>query len=546
MTRLVLGPMLRHVGPTDATIWVETDRACTVEVLGHREKTWCVAGHHYALVSLEGLEPAASTPYDVRLDGELVWPLPDSPHPPSRIRTLDPDRPVRLVFGSCRYATPAASSHDRHFDADALDAYARRMARLPEERWPDALLLLGDQVYADETSARTQARIRAKRDITVEPKTQVADFEEYTWLYEESWSDRQVRWLFSTLPTSMIFDDHDVRDDWNTSHEWRQEMQRTSWWEERIVGGLSSYWVYQHLGNLSPKSLESDEIYQRVRDYDGDAVQLLREFAAGADREADGGKGAQWSYRRDFCDVRLLVIDSRCGRVLEGNRSMISEKEFSWVEDQVAGDYDHLVVGTSLPWLLARALHDIESWDEELAGGSRGPRMARFGEWLRRAADLEHWAAFRTSFDRLTHLLACVGRGDHAGSGGKPPATVCVLSGDVHHAYASKVHYDASVRSKVYQLTCSPFHNYVPLAMKVAFRISWSRLAERTTRFLLGRVSKVPPLDIEWTRMCGPFFGDQIATLTLDGRTARVSFEQAGVDRNGEPQLTPQASIPLT
>jgi hypothetical protein len=46
--------------------------------------------------------------------------------------------------------------------------------------------------------------------------------------------------------------------------------------------------------------------------------------------------------------------------------------------------------------------------------------------------------------------------------------------------------------------------------------------------------------------MCGPFFGDQIATLTLDGRTARVSFEQAGVDRNGEPQLTPQASIPLT
>ncbi|MDQ1642959.1 MAG: hypothetical protein QOJ90_2310, partial [Actinomycetota bacterium] len=188
MTRLVLGPMLRHVGPTDATIWVETDRACTVEVLGHREKTWCVAGHHYALVSLEGLEPAASTPYDVRLDGELVWPLPDSPHPPSRIRTLDPDRPVRLVFGSCRYATPAATSHDRHFDADALDAYARRMARLPEERWPDALLLLGDQVYADETSARTQARIRAKRDITVEPKTQVADFEEYTWLYEESWS----------------------------------------------------------------------------------------------------------------------------------------------------------------------------------------------------------------------------------------------------------------------------------------------------------------------------------------------------------------------
>ena len=32
---LVLGPMLRHVGETTATIWVETDESCTVEVLGH-------------------------------------------------------------------------------------------------------------------------------------------------------------------------------------------------------------------------------------------------------------------------------------------------------------------------------------------------------------------------------------------------------------------------------------------------------------------------------------------------------------------------------
>ncbi|MHB8400308.1 MAG: DUF7800 domain-containing protein, partial [Candidatus Limnocylindrales bacterium] len=29
---LVLGPLLRHVGTTDATIWVETSAPCTVEV----------------------------------------------------------------------------------------------------------------------------------------------------------------------------------------------------------------------------------------------------------------------------------------------------------------------------------------------------------------------------------------------------------------------------------------------------------------------------------------------------------------------------------
>ncbi|HEX6936958.1 MAG TPA: alkaline phosphatase D family protein, partial [Actinomycetes bacterium] len=464
MSRLVLGPLLRHVGETDATVWVETDGPATVEVLGHSERTWTVAGHHYALVCVEGLAAGSSTTYDVRLDGELVWPRPEDPRPPSRVRTLDPERPLRVVFGSCRYARPDAVTDDDKFEADALDTYAKRMARLPEARWPDALVLLGDQVYADETSERTQARIRARRDVSEPPHEQVKDFEEYTWLYEESWTDPDVRWLLSTIPSSMIFDDHDIADDWNTSAAWRREMQRTSWWEERVVGGLSSYWVYQHLGNLSPQALADDGLYQRVRAQDGDCEPMLREFAAAADREADGQKGAQWSYRRDLGGVRLLVIDSRCGRILdEGERSMVSEAEFRWIEKEVAGTYDHLLVGTSLPWLLPRALHDIEAWNEVLAGGARGERMARTAERFRQGADLEHWAAFRKSFDRLANLFACVGRGDHAGSGGEPPASVCVLSGDVHHAYVARAEYDdPSVRSRVYQLTCSPVHNYVP------------------------------------------------------------------------------------
>ena len=86
----MLGPVLRHVSRHTATVWVETDRACTVEVLGHREPTFRVAGHHYALVCVRGLAPGTSTPYEVLLDGERVWPAPRSTDPPSRIRTSDP------------------------------------------------------------------------------------------------------------------------------------------------------------------------------------------------------------------------------------------------------------------------------------------------------------------------------------------------------------------------------------------------------------------------------------------------------------------------
>ena len=61
----------------------------------------------------------------------------------------------------------------------------------------------------------------------------------------------------------MIFDDHDIRDDWNASLDWKRKMEATSWWHGRIVAGLASYWVYQHLGNLSPAERAADEMWRR-------------------------------------------------------------------------------------------------------------------------------------------------------------------------------------------------------------------------------------------------------------------------------------------
>ncbi len=528
MARLLLGPILRHVGERDATVWVETDTPCEVEVragrVSGRERTFTVAGHYYAVVIVSGLEPASSTPYEVSLDGAGVWPPAGSTFPPSRIRTIDPSRPIRLIFGSCREAPAVRGKSDTELDPDVLDAFATRMATQHHEQWPDLLLFVGDQVYADATSPEIQDFIKTRRDIRRGAKTQVANFEEYTRLYYESWGEPTVRWLLSTLPTSMIFDDHDVRDDWNTSHAWRLDMQKTDWWEERITGALMSYWIYQHLGNLSPAGLAASELYEVVRDQT-DAEATLRAFARAADREADGAKGAMWSYRRDFGPVRLLVIDSRCGRILADNRrSMISDVEFDWVERQVEdGDFEHLVVVTSMPWLLPRALHDIESWNEALCAGSRGQTLARMGEWVRRAVDLEHWAAFRKSFDRLARFFARVGRGEH---GGPAPATIVVLSGDVHHSYISEADYEQPLVSRVYQITCSPIHNTIELPMRLVFNLGWSNTVERLVRFL-DRWTRVPPLPIHWHHPSGPHFGNTLALLTFDGRSARVRLERS-------------------
>lgn len=529
MTGLRLGPLLRYVdwdAAGTATVWIEAERPCTAEVrcadgAGGSSRTFQIGGHHYALIPVTGLTPGTTTPYEVLLDEQPVWPPPDSPFPPSAIRTPEvPAAELRVSFGSCRWAAPAKGAHDP-VGPDALDTLAATLAADPEARRPDVLLLVGDQVYADETSQHTQEWLAKRRDLDEPPGAEVADYQEYTHLYDESWCDPEVRWLLSTVPSCMIFDDHDVIDDWNTSASWLAEMRETAWWQERLLSGLMSYWVYQHLGNLSPDELAADELYAAVRAAP-DGTGLLREFAAEADRDPEC---VRWSYRRDFGRTRLLMVDSRAARVLaEEDRAMLDNGESRWVREQAldARDaYDHLLLGTSLPWLLPPAIHDVESWATALTGGERGARWARVGEWMRRTGDLEHWAAFPRSFEELAALIAEVGSGPDA------PATVSVLSGDVHHAYIAEPKWPGGQPdAHVVQLTCSPVHNSVPSYIKFGFRFGWSGLGRRLGR-LFKRHGRVPDTSVNWRKTGGPWFGNQLMTLTLSGRSAGLRLDQA-------------------
>ena len=234
--KLVLGPMLRHVSETTATIWVETDGPCTVEVLGHRAATFSVLNHHYALAVIEGLAPGSTTPYEVLLAGELCWPLPVERFPVSVIRTLG-EGPTRILFGSCRAAAPHEPPWSLEFDhddrargVDALYAHGLRMLEQSPDEWPDLLLFVGDQVYADDSSPETRAKVERRRghltdDDRFPPLDDVADYEEYTWLYHEAWLPEVERWVLSVVPSAMIFDDHDMIDDWNTSSSWLDDIR---------------------------------------------------------------------------------------------------------------------------------------------------------------------------------------------------------------------------------------------------------------------------------------------------------------------------------
>ena len=452
MAELVLGPLLRYVDATEATVWVETDAPCEVEILGSTQKTFQVSGHHYAVVHVTGLAENEVHPYEVHLDGVRRWPEEDSHFPPSVIRTTGHKGRMKLSFGSCRVSLPheppyvcSKDDDERGREVDALYALARRMERQEQHEWPDLLVLLGDQVYADEVSPKTLEYIKSKRDTSEPPGEEVKNFEEYTRLYWEAWGDPWIRWLLSNVRTAMIWDDHDVHDDWNISKDWLDEMRRHPWWNDRIAGAGMSYWIYQHLGNLSPRHQADDKIYARVREAD-DAGPLLHEFALDADRETEG---TRWSYCRDNGNTRLIVLDSRAGRVLDpGARAMIDEEEWQWFVEHVKGDYDHLLIASSLPVLLPGGEHGLESWNEAVAGGAWGKTAARLGEKMRQGLDLEHWAAFRRSFERMTELLEEIASGEH----GKPPSTIVFLSGDVHHAYLAEVAFRKGVGAQIGRL----------------------------------------------------------------------------------------------
>jgi hypothetical protein len=527
MPQLVLGPLLRYVNQTEATIWVETDAPCEVEVLGGSDRTFCVDGHHYALICLRDLEPGSSQEYEVKLDGERAWPIDDG-FPPSVLRTIDPDSRLRIVFGSCRVAVPhhppytltkdEDPEHGR--EIDALYALAMRMRELPVEEWPNLLLMIGDQIYADEDAPETRRFIRERRGTDGEPGDEVADFEEYTRLYRETWGAEAIRWLLSVVPTAMIFDDHDVHDDWNTSISWLEEMRAKPWWDRRITGALASYWVYQHLGNLSPDEIEERGVLAHIKS-EPDAGHALHEWA----RDVDwGSEGRRWSFSRDLGAARLVMLDSREGRVLgERPRRMFDDEEWEWLEEVVTGGVRHLLIADTLPIFLPQAIHNLESWDDAVAAGGWTPALKGFGERVRRALDLEHWGAFPHSFERMVELIRAAGAGER----GNPPASIITLGGDIHHAYLARVEFPAydGVLSPVWQAVCSPFRNALSKRERRIARAGDSRIARLLTRGL-ARSAGVKLPEVEWHLEEEPTFDNQFATLDIDGDRIDMRIEK--------------------
>ena len=293
-----------------------------------------------------------------------------------------------------------------------------------------------------------------------------------------------------------------------------------------------TYWIYQHLGNLSPSALAEDETYAKVRESRDDAGPVLRDYAR---RAYEDREGIRWSYRRDLCDTRVIVMDSRGGRVLEeGRRSIFDEEEREWVWGQAEGDFDHLLIATSDPFLLSHGLHHLEAWSEAVCDGAWGgaggsaDREASAGRGLR-------------PLGVLRALLPAPLR---------PAARGRILDG----AHPSRL--DRRPRGR--RPPCLPGRGWLPAWQRRPkprlpgglLAVSQSARQARAPRHP-GAVSKGRggahegararrrrgPPEIGWRFLEGPYFDNQVASLTLDGRSARIKLEKTQPGETEERSL---------
>jgi len=480
VTELRVGPLVRATDASRVTIWTEWAAPCEVvlrvcpdgcsQEQGNVElicqmHTVCVGDRHYAVLHVGGLQTATWYSYSVAsLDEDLGQvDLQGESGLMRCFRTLDASEAevsLRLAYGSCRKLSAT--------EPDALSAFGYWLRDSFDERetvWPRLLLLVGDQIYADEYGGRRKQVPASFQDEPAKRRWRGAQtFAEFASLYEETWTcDEGIRQVLAVLPTFTIFDDHDVINSWNLFPGWRERVLKAGG-EQVLVDGLVAYWVYQGWGNLSDQKDEQPALLAIMQRAGRSGEDALEELRACIRREVYGEVHLCWHYDIPtrptifVADVRAdrPAIFGETGAVYEPARIMSVEQMGELQEWMRRHDEGIAILVSSVPVLLP-SLIGFAEYVMGLRPFRGAAPLQWLGRWLAailqrlaRRMSFEHWPVFSATWRELVGLLR-VRRHD-----------VVVLSGDVHFSYAMQA-WRGFVRSRrqavLYQLVSTPFGN---------------------------------------------------------------------------------------
>ncbi|MEZ5479542.1 MAG: alkaline phosphatase D family protein [Thiolinea sp.] len=245
----------------------------------------------------------------------------------------------------------------------------------------------------------------------------------------------KIRRALAHVPVYMIFDDHDVTDDWNLNRGWEESAYGQSF-SRRIIGNaMIAYLLCQGWGN-APQHFSKDLLDQ------------IRELLAEDDQHKHDElvnellRFTGWQYTLKT-HPKLVVLDTRTRRWRSesnaGQPSGLMDWEALLELQQELLDEKAVLLVSSAPIFgvkLIEVVQRIFTW---------------FGYAL--TVDAENWMAHPGAANVILNIFRYP----------RTPQTFVILSGDVHYSFAYDVRLKRRDESpRIWQITCSGIKSTFP------------------------------------------------------------------------------------
>jgi hypothetical protein len=366
-----------------------------------------------------------------------------------------------------------------------------------------------------------------------------------------------VAQVLANTPTCMMFDDHEIADDWNLNGRWFATVYARAWGRFIIRNGLMAFALMQGWGNDPAKFVSSTpgaELLEQIAVVGAagtpppPATVTSIDILLGFDTTtADVPKRVEWSFSSGTEDYQAVVLDTRTHRELRST-SLDPPNLVDNLDDQLpaatpTSTAPHLILVSPVPVFgpvvieqigqpASIAAQDIASaFDRgEIPGfavgdadhpekrAGCGPRANERGI---EKYDREGWTANEKGFEDLLARLVGFQK-------------VVLLSGDVHYATTLSLDYWAKERDdkpiRIVQCTSSPAKN--------VFKDVVEQLVRQVAN--LQHAEEVKLERLAWKKITAADLGLAGTRLSL-ARRARLRREPALLTTSGWPS---NASIP--
>ena len=255
-----------------------------------------------------------------------------------------------------------------------------------------------------------------------------------------------VRRAMAHIPVYMIFDDHDITDDWNLTRGW-EEAAYTNLFSKQIIGNaLFAYWLCQGWGNAPDKfqplvtdtellfttANTHDELNKNIHTNNEQRLALINKLF---DWEA-------WNYNL-ATTPKMVILDTRTQRWRSESRANKPSPRMDW---ETLSDFQQaLIKEPSVIVVSAAPIYGVKLIETV-------QRMFTFfGKPL--AVDAENWMAHSGTANVILNIFR----------NPKTPPQFIILSGDVHYSFVYEVsHRFRKSSAKILQVTCSGIKNKFP------------------------------------------------------------------------------------